>query len=727
MAGDRGDEPRSGPAGNAHRPGTPHPRSLSRYAKADAVADIKPDTEVRFVKGVGPKRAEQLAALGIRTVEDLLTYFPRRFDLRRQAQPIGTLRGDEDTATVAGEVVFTDYKSFGRRPYFECTLRDETGWVGVKWFHGGYLRGQIKEGMTIAVSGKVGMYKEALQFVNPQFQTIWDPAGTDLGRDELLPVYPAGANLSSAQIAKVISNVLPGAKHLVAEILPRELLRSRALMPRAKAVAAMHRPEDREQWGRARRRLAYEECLLMQLGIALTRMREVSRPAHPLEVTEQVDRRIRARFPFELTAAQDRAVSEICADLARERPMNRLLQGDVGSGKTVVALYAALLAVARGKQVAIMAPTEILASQHYRNISEYLSGSRVRVALLVGSQGRDQRAETRRRLADGEIDMVVGTHALIEGDVRFRELALVVVDEQHKFGVRQRSGIRGKGYAPHYLVMTATPIPRTLAMTVFGDLDVSVIDELPPGRGKTTTRVAGHGEMDEVLEFVRSQLAAGRQAYFIYPLVNPSENSDLTAARDACEELSAGPLKDFNVALMHGQLPADEKDRVMGDFREGRVQVLVASVVVEVGVDVPSAGVMVVMHAERFGLAQLHQLRGRIGRGRDDAHCILVAGGTTAMAKQRLEVLEKTSDGFKIAEEDLRLRGPGEIFGTRQHGLPELKVADLVEDFELLRLARRDAFAIVKSDPGLNAPHHQRLRSEMLKLYAGKLDLLTGG
>ncbi|MFP3938658.1 MAG: ATP-dependent DNA helicase RecG, partial [Phycisphaerae bacterium] len=669
------------------------------------MADIKPDTEVRFVKGVGPKRAEQLAALGICTVEDLLTYFPRRFDLRRQAQPIGTLRGNENNATVAGEVVHTDYKSFGRRPYFECTLRDETGWVGVKWFHGGYLRGQIKEGMTIAVSGRVSVYKEALQFVNPQFQTIWDPAGTDLGRDELLPVYPAGANLSSAQIAKVVSNVLPRAKHLIAEILPRELLSSRALMPRADAVAAMHRPEDREQWGRARRRLAYEECLLMQLGIALTRMREVSRPAHPLEVTEPIDRRIRARFPFELTDAQDRAVSEICADVARERPMNRLLQGDVGSGKTVVALYAALLAVARGKQVAIMAPTEILAAQHYRNISEYLAGSRVRVALLVGSQGRDERAETRQRLAEGEIDIVVGTHALIEGDVRFRELALVVVDEQHKFGVRQRSGIRGKGYAPHYLVMTATPIPRTLAMTVFGDLDVSVIDELPPGRGKTTTRVATHGEMDEVLGFVRSELAAGRQAYFIYPLVNPSDNSDLTAARDAFEQLASGPLKDFNVALMHGKLPADQKERVMADFRDGRVQVLVASVVVEVGVDVPSAGVMVVMHAERFGLAQLHQLRGRIGRGADDAQCILVAGGTTAMAKQRLEVLEKTSDGFKIAEEDLRIRGPGEIFGTRQHGLPELKVADLVEDFELLRLARRDAFAIVKDDPGLDAPH----------------------
>jgi ATP-dependent DNA helicase RecG len=691
------------------------------------VAELTLDTEVRFVKGVGPRRAEQLAALGIETVEDLLTYYPRRFDLRRQVQPMRTLRGDEDNATVAGEVVYTEYKPYGRRPYFECTLQDADGWVGVKWFHGGYLRDRIKEGMTLAVSGKASMYREAVQFINPQFQVIWDPEGTNLNQDELMPVYPAGAKLSSAQVGKIISRVLPQARKLVPEILPREMLAERQLCPRAEAVAAMHRPEDREQWNRARRRLAYEECLLMQLGIALLRMREVSRPAHALAGSEQIDLRIRARFPFELTGAQNRAVEQISADLARERPMNRLLQGDVGSGKTVVALYAALLAVANRKQVAIMAPTEILAAQHHRNIKQYLAGSRVRTALLVGSQAKGEREDTRRKLADGEVDIVVGTHALIERDVRFRELALVVVDEQHKFGVRQRSGIRGKGYAPHYLVMTATPIPRTLAMTVFGDLDVSVIDELPPGRGRTETRVAGHDEMDEVLEFVRSRLAGGQQAYFIYPLVNPSAELELTAAEQAYEQLAAGPLKDHAVGLVHGQLPAAEKERVMSDFRAGRVNVLVASVVVEVGVDVPAAGVMVVMHAERFGLAQLHQLRGRIGRSSEDAVCILVASAETPMAQRRLEVLERTSDGFEIAEEDLRLRGPGELFGTRQHGLPELKVADLVEDFELLRLARRDAFAIVKSDPGLNAPHHQRLRDEMLKAYAGRLELLAGG
>jgi len=488
----------------------------------------------------------------------------------------------------------------------------------------------------------------------------------------------------------------------------------------------MHRPEDKVHWAQARRRLAYDECLLMQLGIGLTRLRQVSRPAHPLVISPAIDERIRARFPFALTAAQDKVVGEIVADLGRERPMNRLLQGDVGSGKTVVALYAALLAVARGKQAAIMAPTEILAAQHYEKVVAYLEGSRVSIALLVGGQKPSVRKDVLARLAAGEIDLVVGTHALLSESVKFQRLALVIVDEQHKFGVRQRSSIRSKGFAPHYLVMTATPIPRTLALTVFGDLDVSTIDSLPPGRGRTLTRIARQDEMDEVLAAVAGLVAGGRQAYFIYPLVNASDQLDLTAAEDAYAQLQAGPLGEFGVGLIHGQMPPAEKDAAMRAFHAGGIGVLVASVVVEVGLDVPGANVMVVMHAERFGLAQLHQLRGRIGRGKDDAVCILVASPANPVARKRLDVLERTADGFKIAEEDLRIRGPGEFFGTRQHGLPELKVANLIEDFELLRLARRDAVAILAEDPALTAPHHQQLRREVLRAYAGKLDLLGG-
>jgi len=688
--------------------------------------ELRLDTPVRFVKGVGPVRAEQLAQLGIQTVEDLLTYFPRRFDLRRHVQPIASLRDDGAPATVAGEVSAVEEKPFGKRPFLACTLTDETGRVAVRWFHGGYLRDQVKPGIHLAVSGRPGAYRGRLQFINPDHQVIWDPHSTDLSRDELLPVYPAGGKLSSRQIGKVVRNALPVASKLIPRWFGREYLDPRGLMSRPAAVAAMHRPEDTDQWAQARRRLAYDECLLMQLGIALIRMRLVSRPAHPLACSERIDRRIRARFPFELTGAQNRAIAEIAADLARERPMNRLLQGDVGSGKTVVALYAALLAVARHKQAAIMAPTEILAAQHYRKIQAYLEASRVRTDLLVGGQKATRRRAVLQGLAEGEIDLVVGTHALISEGVRFGRLALVVIDEQHKFGVRQRSTIRGKGYAPHYLVMTATPIPRTLALTVFGDLDVSTIDELPPGRGRTLTRCAREGELDEVLAAVGEMVAGGRQAYFIYPLVNPSVDLELTAAEEAYEQLSSGPLGDFGVGLIHGQMPPARKEAVMRDFHAGKTKVLVASVVVEVGVDVAAANVMVVMHAERFGLAQLHQLRGRIGRSSRDAVCILVASPGNPIARRRLEVLEETSDGFRIAEEDLRLRGPGEFFGTRQHGLPELKVANLVEDFELLRLARRDATAIIRDDAGLNAPHHQQLRREVLRAYAGRLELLAG-
>ena len=684
------------------------------------------DTPVQYVKGVGPARAGQLAQLGVSTLGDLLTYYPRRFDLRRQVQPISTLRDGDEAATVAGEVKEVEERRYGSRPFLQCLLEDATGWIFVKWFHGGFLRDKVKPGVQLAVSGKVSTFREYLQFINPRVQVIYDPAGTNLNADELLPVYPAGANLTSGIIGQIIKKVLPQAAGLVREWFDQEYLSKRGLKDRSAAVFAMHRPEDADQWKSARRRLAYDECLLMQLGIAMTRMRQVSRPAHALPMSAEIDRHIRARFPFTLTAAQDHAVAEIVADLARGRPMNRLLQGDVGSGKTVVALYAALLAIARGKQAAIMAPTEILATQHFDKIEKYLAGSKVRVALLKSGMNATARARVLDGLAGGTVNLVVGTHALLSEDVRFAQLALVVVDEQHKFGVRQRAGFRGKGFAPHYLVMTATPIPRTLAMTVFGDLDVSVIDALPPGRGQTATRTFQQEKLPQVMTLVRQRLKAGQQAYFIYPLVNPSPDLELTSAQQAYQELSRGDLKGYRVGLIHGQLPSDEKDAVMRRFHSGQVQVLVASVVVEVGVDVPAANIMVVMHAERFGLAQLHQLRGRIGRGAEDALCLFVASANQPLASARLTVLEKTSDGFKIAEEDLRLRGPGEFFGTRQHGLPELKVADLVEDFELMRLARRDAFAIVAADSHLEQPHNQILKAEMLKVYGGKLGLITG-
>ena len=524
----------------------------------------------------------------------------------------------------------------------------------------------------------------------------------------------------------VIMGLLPEVGQLAPCWFDEAYLRQRELMDRPAAIAAMHRPEDKDRWAAARRRMAYDEFFLMQLGIGMQRMRTISRPAFPLPLSEEIDRRIRARLPFTLTAAQDRCVKEIAADLARARPMNRLLQGDVGSGKTVVSVYAALLAVAHHKQAAIMAPTEILARQHYRKICQYLEGSKVRVALLVGGQKTAERQEILDALAAGTINMVVGTHALISQDVQFAHLGLIVVDEQHKFGVRQRTGFRAKGHAPHCLVMTATPIPRTLSLTVFGDLDVSVIDQLPPGRGTVQTRSVGHARLREVFELVRKYVQAGQQAYFVYPLVSCSEKVQLTAAKDAYTHL-AKIYPEYQIGLIHGQMSTAEQQSVMGLFAANEIHILVASTVVEVGLDVPNANIMVVTHADRFGLAQLHQLRGRIGRGSADALCVLVAGGKSVIAAERLRVLTETSDGFKIAEADLRLRGPGEFFGTRQHGLPELKVGDLLEDYDLLRMARRDAFEILDHDPDLSLPGHHAFRSEMLKLYGDRLGLVTTG
>lgn len=689
------------------------------------MGELELDTPVQYVRGVGPRRAEQLAALGVETLEDLMMYFPRRFDLRRQVQPISTLTDGDDNATIAGEIIHIRHNR-SRRDIFEIQLRDDSAAITAKWFHGGYLSQSLLPGIVVALNGKISSYKNVLQIVNPRHQIIYDPSGAKLDQDELLPVYPAGGKLTSNIISSVIHKVLQQGTGLLSPWFDKQYLAKRGLMIRPKAIFAMHRPEDRQQWAEARRRLAYEECLLMQLGIAIARQKEISRPAHCLPGNATVDGRIRARFPFKLTAAQDLTVEEISADLSRDRPMNRLLQGDVGSGKTVVALYAALLGVANKKQVAIMAPTEILATQHFRKICGYLDNSNVKTQLLTGGLPVKKRNRILAELAGGDIHIVVGTHALLSETVKFKDLALVVVDEQHKFGVAQRTGMRGKGFAPHYLVMTATPIPRTLALTIFGDLDVSTIDSLPPGRGKTTTKCVSAKKIPDIIKFADKKLAQHQQVYFVYPLVTPSPQLELTAAQEAYQELKNGPLGKYGVGLVHGQMPGNRKTSVMRDFGEGRIKVLVASVVVEVGVDVPAANVMVITHAERFGLAQLHQLRGRVGRSSENATCILIASPGNPLALKRMKILTKTSDGFKIAEEDLRIRGPGEFFGTKQHGLPELKVADLIEDFELLRLARRDAFDIIDEDPDLAMPHNQQLRRAMLKLYTGRLGLITG-
>lgn len=687
--------------------------------------DLRRETAVQYLKGVGPKLGDLFSRKGVKNVEDLLEFYPRSYEDRRAARDISSLKSG-DIVSLRAQVVSVSSLNLGRsaRKMWDVTVQDASGRIHCKYFrvpYKGYFE-RFTPFKEVRVVGKVIDYRGRLEFHHPD---IRDFEPEESNEDVLVPLYTEIEGLPTARIQKLIRQALEQlrAKEWGEDRLPPWLRQKYGLIERFEALRQVHRPDPdsaREYFelrSPGHRRIIFEEFFWLELYLAARKTGFKKEPAPVLKAPGLWAARVRESLPFALTKAQERALVEIHRDLESGSAMHRLVQGDVGSGKTLVAFLAAATTAEAGGQAALMAPTEILAEQHLRNARKFLEPAGLRVELLSGNTKAAERRAILERLASGEIDLLIGTHALLEDDVKFASLGLVIIDEQHRFGVEQRGRLRGKGAHPHFLVMTATPIPRTLAMTVYGDLEVSVIDELPPGRSPIQTRVIFESKRLQALQFLRDQVKKGRQAYIVYPLVAESEKIDLKDAITQYDQLRQ-QFPDLRWDLLHGQLKASEKDEVMDRFRKGLVDVLVSTTVIEVGVDVPNANIMLIEQAERFGLSQLHQLRGRVGRGEHKSFCILIMGyAVSEEGKARTQFMEKTTDGFKIAEFDLEMRGPGEFLGTKQSGLPGFKLANLVRDVQLLQEARQAAFEVLDQDPSLRKPEHKVLREELLRAH----------
>jgi ATP-dependent DNA helicase RecG len=672
-------------------------------------------TQLTYVKGIGPVRAAMLQSKGLVTVEDLLGCVPFRYEDRSNLKPIGQLAPGE-MATVICEVSSVKMSGFKRRSLgmFEARFSDSSRAILLcKWFHGGYLADVFREGMRVALFGKVEFdsYSGELTMLHPEYEILSgdDEGETALHVGRVVPIYEGTGEGSRKLTTRVLRKLIHGILESIDPVednLPPHLCAQLKMPDRWTALRDVHFPPPDSDLrllnafrSQAQFRLIFEEFFWLECGVALKRSKARSLPGIAFELNERVRERLKAMLPFKPTGAQRRVIQEIADDMKQPRPMNRLLQGDVGSGKTIVAAEAAVIAIENGYQVAVLAPTEILATQHGLYFKQILSKLGYVTLLLTGSFSAREKSQLKKLIAEGLANVVIGTHALLEKDVEFSKLGLAIVDEQHRFGVLQRLGLVQKGVAPDVLVMTATPIPRTLAMTVYGDLDTSVIDELPPGRKPIKTSHATADQVERVYSFLKRQIDEGRQAYVVYPVIEESETLAMKAAQKMYEQLSTEVFPTLSVGLMHGRLGADEKESVMQRFKEGAIQILVSTTVIEVGVDVPNASVMVVEQAERFGLAQLHQLRGRVGRGAAQSYCILVTEKMNDAARERIRTLVESTDGFHIAEMDLRLRGPGEFFGTRQSGLPALRVANILRDGEILEVARREAVDFIAHPP----------------------------
>ena len=683
--------------------------------------------------GLTEARAKAFAALEIHTVGDLMQHFPFRVEaeigentIASHIQALEAKPESERTADISIRgTIAVSRTSFGARPRIEASLEDGTGSARLVFFNMPWMRGKLHPGRQGIVEGRAKCERGYLEIVNPKWSEVVEGTVITARSDRLRAVYPSSEALPSRMIEQTVLKVLDRAVAATPELLTAQYLSERGFIGLPAAYRGMHAPTDGAAFLSARARLAYDELLILQLAVAIKRRIRTGQGAPALPSGVAVEREILKRFPFEFTTDQLATFREIAKDIADTRPMNRLLQGDVGAGKTAVALSAMLVAVTNRHQAALMAPTELLAEQHFASISRFLVGTNVRVGLLTGSLPAAERALVRDMTQNGQLDIVVGTHALLTGDVRFNALALAVIDEQHRFGVAQRAELRGRapaGQTPHMLVMTATPIPRTLSLTVYGDLDVSTIRHRPKDRAPVHTRLLSPSRSDEAYRFVKERIDRGEQAFIVVPAV---EESDL-GLKDVASHLEAlrtGPLAGARLAAMHGRMKREERDAIMDEFRAGKIDALVATVVIEVGVDVPNATVMIIEHADRFGLAQLHQLRGRVGRSDKGGVCVLISDPTTDDGRARLDAIKSTDDGFRISELDLAIRGPGELFGARQSGLPPFKVADLASDLPLLERARRDATDWIARSPLLAQDHEQLIRRTVLNTYGEALGL----
>ncbi|QDU33991.1 ATP-dependent DNA helicase RecG [Poriferisphaera corsica] len=714
-------------------------------------------TPIAKLPGVGPKRANTLIQrLDIRTTSDLLRHLPMRYEYEAAEDQIENISQDA-IATARGQVAELRWVPgrFGKKGRFEVSLQDDTGSLLLTWFNAQYLSRRIQIGDYLRVQGKTKSFGNYTQIINPKWEKLAEPDLEPARDDKLRPVYPATEQLASSHIERVIENILPAVLPHLIDPLPDDLLKHHEMPPLADALRMVHQPNDLDETKAARRRLAYNELLLLQLGIAMKKAFVRDRlQSPPLTITPEIDKQIRDCYPFELTDDQNAVVKEIAHDLSRISPMNRLLQGDVGSGKTAVALYALLAAYTSGKQAVLLAPTELLAEQHYLSICNMLHNTNVSVALLTGSGTTKAEKQKRQIIHDeiqsGDIDIVIGTHAVLSDTFEFKDLAVVIIDEQHRFGVMQRAFLKSKnttddknqggkqggggGKIPHHLVMTATPIPRTLSLTVFGDLDVSTIRGLPPGRSPIINRVVDMNKTDDVYRYLNDRLARGEQAYVVLPAIENSGLEDdpkkqLRNVTDHAKLIQNKYCPDSKVGLVHGRLKSEEREEVMKQFRDGSIHVLVATTVIEVGVDVPNATIMIIEHAERFGLAQLHQLRGRVGRGTHGIKslCVFIAEPTTEDGEKRMKAIASSNDGFKISELDLEIRGMGDFFGTRQAGAAPLRVAQIPQDMDLLMLAKRDAESIIETDPLLKSEPNALLKSVLLKTHGHTLGLIDVG